>query len=403
MFIEGMWQSPIREIFYLMHLVEIPGSNVYHGDSTLSFLYQLHPMRVTVPMNRKLIALILLLVIPLHQIAAQDTTAAADVTGVDATKAYLIEHGADMLTHVTTIQTDAQSYFELLKAANFDYEKAWADNAEELTQLVTDARDEFILAHNDYERIEGIVAGVPTLGHFDVWIDAGPTGEEDPENAYDWTLTLDDGQAFVKPGNLFHWLLETTLWGTQEDHTGARVDFDGNGTDERGDALPDAHFWLAIANSFVDATTQLNTAIGEWTPTLEDSFTALATMIPTMGDYFQEWKGSAYITDENADPRFVAQSRLVDVKGIATSLSVIYSNVGADVASKDADLDAQITAGFDDLLKFLDDTYAEETAGKKFTAEEVDALGEQAQNKADNLAALAGEGASVLELVLPTE
>ncbi|MEO8607016.1 MAG: imelysin family protein [Chloroflexota bacterium] len=357
-------------------------------------------------MNRKIIVylLLLMLVIPLHQIAAQDATAeATDATGVDATKSYLVEHGADMLTHVTTIQSDAQAYFDILKAADFDYAKAWADSAADITPLVTESRDEFILAHNNYERIEGIVAGVPTLSHFDVWIDAGPTGADDAENAYDWTLTLDDGRTFEKPGNIFHWLLETTLWGTQEEHTGARVDFDGNGVDERGDALPEAHFWLAIANSFVDATTQLNAAIADWTPTLEDSFTALATMIPTMGDYFQEWKGSAYITDENADPRFVAQSRLVDVKGIATSLSVIYANVGADVAGKDAALDEQIKAGFDDLLTFLDDTYAEETGGKKFSGEQADALGEQAQNKADSLAALAGEGASVLGLVLPTE
>src|SRR5690349_14622472 len=123
-------------------------------------------MRVTSRMNRKLIVylLLLMLVIPLHQIAAQDTTTeATDATGVDATKAYLVEHGADMLTHVTTIQADAQAYFDILKAADFDYEKAWADSAADITELVTEARAEFILAHNNYERIEGIVAGVPTL------------------------------------------------------------------------------------------------------------------------------------------------------------------------------------------------------------------------------------------------
>ena len=119
----------------------------------------------------------------------------------------------------------------------------------------------------------------------------------------------------------------------------ARVDFDGNGR-RAWDALPDAHFWLGIADAFVNATTKLNVAINAWTPSLEDSFTALATMIPTMGDYFQEWKGSAYVAGQ--DPRFVAQSRLVDVKGIATSLSVIYGNVATDVTGKDATLNQQI-------------------------------------------------------------
>jgi hypothetical protein len=351
-----------------------------------------------------LLFLILILVLPLGVTFAQDATPEVPATttetvGVNATKTYLVTGGGEMLQHVTQIQADAQAYFDLLKAVNFDYQKAWDASADQIKPLVSDARAEFILAHNNYEHIEGIVAGVPTLADFDVWIDAGPTGADDPENARDWTLTLDDGRSFEKPGNLFHWLLETTLWGTQADHTGLRVDFDGNGTDERGDALPDAHFWLAIANQFVEATTQLNSAIATWEPSLEDSFTALATMIPTMGDYFQEWKNSTFVSGQ--DPRFVAQSRLVDVKGIASSLSVIYSNVDLDVTGKDATLNDQIDSGFTDLMDFLDDTYAQEQDGKHFSAEQADALGEQAQTKADNLAALVGQAASLLNLTLP--
>ncbi|MBI1259221.1 MAG: EfeM/EfeO family lipoprotein [Chloroflexi bacterium] len=353
-----------------------------------------------------LLVMLVTLLLPLGVTFAQDTPPEApatvtDTVGVNATKAYLVTGGAEMLTHVTQIQADAQAYFDIMKAADFDYQKAWDASTDEIKALVSDARSEFILAHNNYEHIEGIVAGVPTLADFDVWIDAGPTGADDPENARDWTLTLDDGRSFEKPGNIFHWLLETTLWGTQADHTGLRVDFDGNGTDERGDALPDAHFWLAIANAFVEATTDLNTAIAAWEPSLEDSFTALVTMIPTMGDYFQEWKNSAFVAGQ--DPRFVAQSRLVDVKGIASSLSVIYSNVDGDVTGEDATLNDQIDSGFSDLLRFLDETYAQEQDGKHFSAEQADALGEQAQTKADTLAALVGQAASLLNLTLPLQ
>ena len=347
-------------------------------------------------MKRSLILLVLLLVLPLGQVFAQDAE-----PSLDAIKDYLIENGSEMQGHVNTIQEDAQNYYDMLEAAGFDYEAAWEANGEALAEIVADARAEFILAHNDYESVEGIVAGVPTLADFDVWIDAGPTGEEDPEGAYDWTLRLPDGQEFVKPGNIFHWLLETTLWGTQEEHTGARVDFDGNGTDERGDALPEANFFLGIADAFVDATTQLNDSIAAWEPSLEDSFTALATMIPTMGDYFQEWKNSSFVAGD--DPRFVAQSRLIDVAGIATSLSVIYGNVAPDVQGVDATLDEQIDAGFTDLLTFLDETHQEEIDGVQFTAEQADALGEQAQAKADSLAALAGQAASLLNLTLALE
>ncbi|MCC6612313.1 MAG: EfeM/EfeO family lipoprotein [Anaerolineae bacterium] len=349
-------------------------------------------------MNRKLALLVLIiLIVPMAGAFAQDET----TTSVDAIKEYLVEHGGAMLEHVNTIQADAQAYYDLLAAADFDYAAAWDAQADAITELVTDARAEFILAHNDYELIEGIVAGVPSLADFDVWIDAGPTGEEDPEEAHDWTLTLDDGREFVQPGNIFHWLLEPTLWGTIDERTGLRVDFDGNGQDELGDALPDAHYFLGIADAFVTATTELNDAIGAWTPSLEDSFTALVTMIPTMGDYFQEWKNSTFVAGD--DPRFVAQSRLVDVKGIATSLDVIYGNVGPQVASQDTTLDEQISAGFADLLTFLDDTRATELEGDRFSAEEADLLGEQAQVKADSLAALVGQGAALLELDLPLE
>jgi hypothetical protein len=349
-------------------------------------------------MIQKLILLSALLILPLGQVFAQEATAEV---GVDAIKSYLIENGEDMLEHVATIQADAQAYYDILEAGGFDYQAAWDANGEEITQLVTNARKEFIAAHNDYESIEGIVAGVPTLADFDVWIDAGPTVEEDSEGARDWTLTLPDGQEFQKPGNIFHWLLETTLWGTQEAHTGLRVDFDGNGTDERGDALPEANFFLGIADAFVDATTQLNDSIAAWEPTLEDSFTALVTMIPTMGDYFQEWKNSAFVAGD--DPRFVAQSRLIDVAGIASSLDVIYGNVSPDVVDEDETLNEQITTGFDDLLTFLEDTHQQELDGTQFTAEQADALGEQAQAKADSLAALAGQAASLLNLTLPLE
>jgi len=80
---------------------------------------------------------------------------------------------------------------------------------------------------------------------------------------------------------------------------------------------------------------------------------------------------------------------------------VIYSNVDVDVTGKDATLNDQINSGFTDLQSFLDDTYKQEQSGKHFTAEQADALGEQAQNKADTLAALVGQAASLLNLTLP--
>ena len=52
-------------------------------------------------------------------------------------------------------------------------------------------------------------------------------------------------------------------------------------------------------------------AIDAWEPTLEDAFMALVTMIPTMNEYFEQWKLSAFIQgDEFQETAFVAVSRL---------------------------------------------------------------------------------------------
>ena len=45
------------------------------------------------------------------------------------------------------------------------------------------AKEHWLLASGHYELSEGIVAGVPSLSYFDTWLDAGPSGEEDPAKA----------------------------------------------------------------------------------------------------------------------------------------------------------------------------------------------------------------------------
>lgn len=96
----------------------------------------------------------------------------------------------------------------------------------------------------------------------------------------------------------------------------------------------------------------------------------------------------------------MAQTRLVDIRGIATSLDVIYDFIGVAVAVEDAALDEQIKAGFEDLLDHLDQVYAQEQAGVEFSPEEADALGTEAQDKAQALAALVAQAGALLGLEL---
>ena len=95
-----------------------------------------------------------------------------------------------------------------------------------------------------------MVAGVPSLADFDVIIDAG-ADKSDPENAVPFSIKTPAGKTYEQPGN-FIFLIETSLWGTEEKFAakGVKPDLDGDGKVEFGEALPDADFLVAAAKDF---------------------------------------------------------------------------------------------------------------------------------------------------------
>ena len=92
-----------------------------------------------------------------------------------------------------------------------------------------------------------MVAGVPSLADFDVIIDAGGD-KSDPENAVPFSIRTPAGKTYEQPGNFF-FLLETSLWGTEQRFAakGVKPDLDGDGKVGFGEALPDADFLVAAA------------------------------------------------------------------------------------------------------------------------------------------------------------
>ncbi len=332
---------------------------------------------------------------------AQDAEATANL---DAVQQYVLDNVGAMGEATQAYATTAQVYYNLLEESDFDYQLAWETYPEELTQLITDARLLWIDASMAYEASEGIVAGVPSLAYYDVWIDAGAPASEAPEEALDWELTLPNGDVWESPGNFFHNLTEPALWGTHEDFVGLDVDLDGDGEVSFSEVLPEANIFLGAALGLDMATSELLIALEEWEPTLEDAFTAMVIMVPTMNEYFGQWKESAFIAgDESESESFIALSRLVDISGILTGLDVTYDQVGVVVAEHDADLHAQIDIGFNILLTFVDDLYTQEVDGVVFTSEEVDFFGAEAQRQAEKLSALLAQAADELELEIVLE
>ncbi len=259
----------------------------------------------------------------------------SDLTGI---KTYLLEKTTTLRATTTSLRDLGDHYYTLAKDVNFDYAILWQNSQEDAKKTILDARAAWIQASPLYEQMEGIVAGTPSLAAFDLILDAGSSGADDPDNAVPFDLTLPDGRVLPKPGNLFG-VLESTLWGTFADFTapGVQPDFDGNGAQDLGDALPDANVFKAAADALDSYAAQLATTAQAWQPTTAEAFSALVVMVPTMNEYFGSWRDSRFVAGEASTQRdFVAISRLADIQDILGGLEVVYGEIQSLAATVDA-------------------------------------------------------------------
>lgn len=337
---------------------------------------------------------------PTSEIAASS----ADLAGI---KSYLQSYGKDyLLKGAEELKSNADAYYEALKATNFDYAAAWGEDGSSLRPLILNMREAFNTSHTGYESVEGIVAGVPSLSEFDTILDAGTPGSEgDPESVADFKLTLPDGTILEQPGNFYHNLLEPLVYGTDPVNTKlSDIDVDGDGEVGFGDALPDANLLKGAADGLLDYVQQTNAAIDAWEPSETDAFTAMVTMTPTMDEYFGNWKESRYVSgDASEEIRFVAHSRLVDVSQILGSLRTIYAGVKPVVAEKDAALAEQIDSNYAALVEFVDGLIAKEASGDNYNPDEAEVLGQQAQDQAQTITGQVSQAAETLGIALEEE
>jgi hypothetical protein len=317
----------------------------------------------------------------------------APSTDLSGIKTYLLDKSSELTTGSKSLKEASDKYYALAEAAGFDYASLWESSSGEVSAALNDAKSAWMATSPLYEQMEGIVAGTPSLAEYDVILDAGTSGAEDPGGAVPFDLTLPDGRVLPKPGNLFG-VLESTLWGTYADYTtGIEADLDGNGSVDFGEKLPDANVLKAGADALDRYTTELGISASAWTPTESDAFTALVVMVPTMSEYFNSWKSSRFIMGDASGQRdFVVISRLADIQDILGSLQIVYGEVQPLVESTDDAQAAQIETGLDELKGFVADVHAKEQGGYQYSPEEADVLGAEAQNRAT---AIAGQVAQI--------
>ncbi len=331
------------------------------------------------------------------------TTATTSSADLGAIKAYLLSQTGKLTDFTGEFKADATRYFELATAAGFDYEALWADHAAEVGPLLEKMKSDWIAGNPLYERMEGIVAGTPSLATYDVIIDAGSSAREDPASAVPFDLELPDGRVLKQPGNLYN-ITEGSLWGTlpSDIDEGVPADLNGDGTTEFGEVLPDANFLVAAADTFDLYANELADKAQAWRPTESDALTALVVMSPTMSEYFNSWKVSRFVAGEQATGEaFNVVSRLSDITDIIAGLEVIYTGIQPVIEAANAAQGQQTGADLADLKDFVKDIYDQEQSGKRFTAEEADLLGSEAQERGSTIAGQVSQVAA--ELGIPIQ
>jgi hypothetical protein len=343
-----------------------------------------------------ILAVLLMMVSSVGQAAAQP---AADLQGI---KTYLLDKMKDLKTNADALALAADTYYELVSAATFDYAVAWRDQRDAVTKALTETKAAWMTASPLYEQVEGIVAGVPVLSEFDVILDAGSAAADDPASAVPFDLTLPDGRVLEKPGNLFG-ILESTLWGTRAEFVGQKdTDLNGDGQLTFGEVLPEANVLKAAAALMATYVQDLQTAATNWEPNVTDAFTALVVMVPTMSEYFESWKQSRFVTGEaSTQSDFNVISRLADIQDILGGLLVVYEGLSPLVKSVDPARDLQIATGLTDLRDYVVDLLKQEQEGKRFTRDEADLFGSEAQSRAESTAGQITQVAALLNVTLP--
>lgn len=302
---------------------------------------------------------------------------------LSAIKTYLLGKTAALVSATGGLETLGQQYYDLAKAVDFDYEALWTDHQAEVSTLLLGARDAWTIASPTYEQMEGIVAGTPSLAQYDVDIDAGSAASEDPENAVSFDITLPDGTVLEKPGNLMG-VTESTLYGTFANFSsGVEADLNGDGTLEFSDVLPDANVLLGGVQKLAATATELEASAEAWEPTESDAFTALIVMVPTMTEYFASWRDSRFVEGESSSQRdFVAISRLADIGDILGGLEIVLGSVSPQIVTVDEAQSQQLATRLTGLQDYVAKIYDQEQSGKRFTPEEADVLGVEAQDRA---------------------
>jgi hypothetical protein len=311
------------------------------------------------------------------------TQATAQTADLGVVKTYLLNQLAVQKAGTSSLRAASQKYFELAKAANFDYAKLGAGNPDAVRKALQEARNGWRKASPVYESVEGIVAGVEMLSEFDLNLDAGASKLDGGDGVVTFDLKLPNGKTIEKPGNLFG-VNEGALWGSEKSFSSSvKFDVDKDGQIGLGDQLPDANVLKAASDMMDEMTGQLIERGNAWKPSLSDVFGALTANVPTVSPVFLDrWKTSRFVLGDKATRRdFNVISSLNDLIGNVASWQKLYAGLSGAVNTKNANLNAQIVDGLSSLNAWAVKLAAQEKS-RRFTPEQAELIIKEGDNRA---------------------
>jgi len=329
---------------------------------------------------RPLAAICGLAIVSISPARADDATAA----GV---KKYLLATVDKMKAASADFARASAGYADLIQKAGGSVQAAYVAQPKEIDQLVERMREDYKKMDSfGYETVEGIVAGVPSMVAYDVYLDSGVPTSKGPENVAPVVLDLGNGQTIDHQGCLFTYIIEPALWAGDKRWVT---------TVKSGDKeayLPRPEVVVAAGREVDKKIGELQADAREWGASVEDCFGAMVVMTPTFSGYFDDWKES--LAADKKVRLFQAVSRVSDMRGIMGSCGVMYDAVEARVAEKDKALAKAVGMGFRDITRFIDLIEKREKSGD-LKAAEIDELGAQAKEKTDKLVPQIEQSAAV--------
>lgn len=302
----------------------------------------------------------------------------------ESVKSYLVKKLDKVQNASEDFVQNSEAYAALVAANGGTLEAAYKAKPKDMEKLVERMQENYkAMDSYGYETVEGIVAGVDSMAHYDIYLDAGVPASEGPDDVAPVILDLGNGKKIVKEGALFTFIIEPALWGGDKRWVVPVGD---------GKTMPRPEVVVAAAKDVNKKIGELVADAKAWNASVSDCFGAMVVMTPTLSDYFEDWKESRYSKEKSG--RFQAVSRVSDMRGIMGSCQVMYDAVQKDVAAKDKALAKSVSSGFKEIMAFLDKIEAREKQGE-IKGAEIDELATQAKEKTDKLVPQIEQSAAV--------